>query len=99
MTTTMRTTLLTPTVRLQQNPDILAAPMGEETVMMSMSRNNYYGLDEVGSRVWALLAQPQTLTDLCTALQQEFAVDDETCQREVTTLVQALVAADLVNVG
>jgi hypothetical protein len=46
-----------------------------------------------------LLAQPQTLTDLCTALQQEFAVDDETCQREVTTLVQALVAADLVNVG
>lgn len=94
----MNTITLTPTARLQQNPDILASALGTETVMMSLSRNNYYGLDQVGSRIWELLAQPQTLLDLCTTLQQEFAVDSETCQREVTHFVQELVAEGLVNV-
>ncbi len=95
----MTTTSLPPTARLQQNPDILASAMGDETVMMSLSRNNYYGLDEVGSRIWALLAQPQTIAHLCTTLQQEFAVDAETCQQEVSSFVQQLVDEGLVDVG
>jgi len=95
----MNTITLPPTARLQQNADILASSLGDETVMMSLSRNNYYGLDEVGSRIWELLAQPQTLTQLCTALQQEFAVDAETCQQEVTVFVQQLANEGLVDVG
>jgi len=95
----MNTITLPPTARLQQNADILASTLGDDTVMMSLSRNNYYGLDEVGSRIWALLAQPQTLTQLCTALQQEFAVDAETCQQEVTVFVQQLANEGLVDVG
>jgi hypothetical protein len=95
----MTSTSLTATARLQQNPDILASASGDETVMMSFSRNNYYGLDEVGSRIWALLAQPQTLDHLCTTLQQEYRVDAETCQREVTVFVQRLLDEGLVTVG
>ncbi len=92
------TTYVTPTTRLQRNADIMAAEMGDETVMMSLTRNNYYGLDEVGSRVWALLAQPQSLADLCATLRQEFAVDAETCQQEVAVFAQALVDAGLVTI-
>jgi hypothetical protein len=95
----MNTITLTPNDRLQQNADILASALGDETVMMSLSRNNYYGLDEVGSRIWGLLAQPQTLAQLCTALQQEYVVDTETCQQEVTAFVQQLANEGLVNVG
>lgn len=95
----MNTITLPPTARLQQNADILASALGDETVMMSLSRNNYYGLDEVGSHIWELLAQPQTLAHLCTALQQEYVVDAETCQQEVTAFVQQLADEGLVNVG
>lgn len=94
----MATTFLTPITHLQQNPDTLVAALGDETVMMSLSRNNYYGLDDVGSRIWQLLAQPQTIPLLCTSLQQEFAVDAETCQRDVTIFVQKLVDEGLVAV-
>ena len=78
---------------------MLASALGDETVMMSLSRNNYYGLDEVGSRIWELLAQPQSIAQICTTLQQEFAVDAQTCQQEVTLFVQQLVDEGLVNVG
>ena len=95
----MNTIMLTPTTRLQQNADILASALGDETVMMSLSRNNYYGVDEVGSRIWELLVQPQTLAQLCTTLQQEYVVDAEICQQEVTVFVQQLANEGLVNVG
>jgi hypothetical protein len=95
----LNTITLTPTARLQQNPDILASALGDETVMMSLSRNSYYGLDEVGSLIWELLAQPQSITQICTTLQQEFAVDAQTCQQEVALFVQQLVDEGLVNVG
>ena len=95
----MNTITLTPTTRLQQNADILASALGDETVMMSLSRNNYYGVDEVGSRIWELLVQPQTLAQLCTTLQQEYVVDAEICQQEVTVFVQQLANEGLVNVG
>lgn len=86
----MSTIDLSPTTSLQQNPEILASALGNETVMMSMSRNKYYGLDDVGSRIWELLAQPQTPSELCAALQLEFAVESETCQREVSQFLQQL---------
>lgn len=95
----MTTIFLTSDTLLHQNPDILAAELGEETVMMSMAHNKYYGLDDVGSRIWALLLQPRTLAELCTTLQQEFEVDAETCEREVKVFVERLVNAGLVNVG
>ena len=38
-----------------RNDDIIFSDMGEETVMMSIDKGEYYGLDPVGRRIWELL--------------------------------------------
>lgn len=86
---------ITPRTIVQRNTQIVASDMGDEVVMVSLARDNYYALDEIGARIWALLAQPLAVDDLCAALRQEFEVDEATCLRDVTVLLEKLVTEKL----
>lgn len=44
--------------------DLVSSDLDGEVVMMSIDNGEYYGLDAVGSRVWALLERPQAVSDL-----------------------------------
>jgi hypothetical protein len=62
----------------------------------------YLGLDEVGQRIWDLLATPQTLTQLVAQLTEEYDVSEADCTRDVTAYVTALSGhrlGDLVDVA
>ncbi len=69
-------------------PDCLHADLEGETVMMSVLRGEYFGLNSVGSRVWALLETPQSLEQLCDVLVAEYAVDPVQCRQEVAVFLQ-----------
>jgi len=89
---------ITPRTIVQRNTQIVASEMGDEVVMVSLARDNYYALDEIGARIWARLEQPLAVDDLCAALRQEFEVDEATCLRDVTALLEKLVTEKLVLV-
>ncbi|GAB2974405.1 PqqD family peptide modification chaperone [Nocardioides montaniterrae] len=57
----------------------------------------YLGLDEVGQRIWDLLAAPQTLPSLVGTLTDEYDVSRDDCARDVTSFVQALERHHLVS--
>jgi hypothetical protein len=80
---------------IRRNAEIVAADMGDEVVMVSLKRNNYYGLDEIGGRVWALLEQPSTMRAVCEQLRREYDVDEETCARDVGALLAHMVREGL----
>jgi hypothetical protein len=84
--------------RLSQHPDILAHAVDDETVMMSLERDNYYGLDAIGSRVWGLLTEPRTLPEICETLMSEYDVDAATCRRDVTDFLRQLAEQGLVKI-
>jgi hypothetical protein len=63
-----------------------------ETVLVDLNRERFYGLDEVGGRIWGLLAEGSTVEQVCTALRAEYQVDAETLRRDVTDLVRQLAA-------
>ena len=57
-----------------------------------------YSLNGTAGRVWELTEQPVMLADLCLQMQREFVVEEETCQRDVFTLVTSLHKAGLVQI-
>jgi hypothetical protein len=89
---------LTDQTRISRDADILAHAIDDETVMMSLERDNYYGLDATGSRIWALLENPHTIQELCEALMQEYEVDASTCRRDVEAFLQKLAEQRLVKI-
>lgn len=81
-----------------RNSGLLSTEVDGELVAMSVENGVCYGLNAVGTRIWALIAEPRSIDSLCAQLLQEFAVDAETCRTEVATLIESLRAESLVSV-
>lgn len=69
---------------------LLAATVGEELLMMSPAAGKYFNLNEVGTRIWELLAQPTTVEALVAALTSEYDVDTDTAREQVLEFLAAL---------
>ena len=41
--------------------EVLAQEIGEETVLLGMNSESYFGLDEVGTRIWQLMQEQSNL--------------------------------------
>ena len=78
--------------------NMVDAEIGEGAVILQLQNGQYYGLDEVGVRIWDLLKSPVTVGDIEAVLLKEYDVDPEECHREVVRLVSELMAEGLVEV-
>jgi hypothetical protein len=58
----------------------------------------YYGLNETGARVWSLLQEPRPVHVIRDALVGEYDLDPDRCERDLLALLDALVAAALIEV-
>lgn len=77
--------------KFQRNPDLIAADMNGEVVMMNLERGAYFGLDGVGSRIWALIESAVAPDEIVAALTAEYAVDAETCKADVERFLAELI--------
>lgn len=81
-----------------RHPEVLAAPLGpDETALLGAARENYYGLNGPGTRIWELLEAPRTFDEICTILMDEFDVDVQECRRDTREHLVELVANSLVT--
>ena len=80
-------------------PDVLHQELGGETVLLNLSNENYFGLDEVGTRVWQLLGETHSANAVVTRLIEEYDVSAEQLRTDVARLITELVTAGLVSLG
>jgi hypothetical protein len=81
-----------------RNEGLLSAEVDGELMAMSVERGMCYGLNAVGTRIWALIAEPRSVSDLCAQLRQEFDVEEQECRRDVVDLLEELRAEGLATV-
>jgi hypothetical protein len=77
---------------------VLHQQLDDETVLLELSTETYYGLDEVGTRVWQLLKDHRTIDPIVAALMAEYEVDEGTLRADVERLVGELAAVGLIQV-
>jgi hypothetical protein len=75
---------------ISQIEEIVASDIDGETVMMSIENGKYYGMDDIGSRIWELIEKPIKVSDLIATLLEKFDVDRETCERDVPKFLNEL---------
>lgn len=85
--------------RLTQNPDLITADMDGEKVMMSIASGKYYGINEVGSRIWELLESPASAEEVCRNITGEFEVDEAQCRSDLMQFLGELLANDIVRIA
>jgi hypothetical protein len=82
-----------------QTENLLTSELDGETVLMSLARPSYYGLDATGQRIWMLIAQPRRVGELCEQLVEEYAVDRAACEQQVCAFLTELNKEGLIRIA
>jgi Coenzyme PQQ synthesis protein D (PqqD) len=90
---------MTLTRRLKPSDSVVFRELDGEAVLLNLDTGTYFGLDEVGTRIWLLIEQHGLLEPVCDAIVGEFEVDRETAERDVLNLADALERNGLVQVA
>lgn len=69
-----------------------------ESVILDVRSGVYYGLNEVGARIWNLIQQPKTIAEVADAIAQEYEVEKSQCEQEIMALLTELSASKLIEV-
>jgi hypothetical protein len=79
--------------------DVIFKELDGEAVLFDLQSERYFGLDEVGTRMWHLLTENSDTETILTQLLVEFDVDETTLRQDVTHWIAELVKAGLVTVN
>jgi len=88
---------MTAAIQFVQTEGNLVSNMNDEKVMMSISTGKYYNLGRVGGRIWEIMEQPTTIQNIVVKLIEEFEVEREACESQVTTFVLHLLNEGLLK--
>jgi hypothetical protein len=78
--------------------DQISCDLKGEAAILNLKHGTYYGLDEVGAVVWAMLAEPRRFADLCAAIVDRYEVDPARCAEDLLALLQDLSRHGLVEI-
>ena len=79
------------------SPDVLFQEVSGEVVLLDLASESYFGLDEVGARIWLMLSEGQAVGTVLDKLEAEFEVTREVLERDVAELLVSLLDAGLVR--
>ena len=80
------------------SPDQVSSQLGDESVILNVKTGTYFGLNEVGSRIWSLIQEPTSLDKVIQTLLDEYEVDPGQCESDVLDLIKELINAALIEV-
>jgi hypothetical protein len=75
---------------VSQNPEVVSREVEGELVLLDLESATYFGLNQVGSRVWTLVSELGSLRKVCEAIEREYAVPREQLERDVLSLAREL---------
>jgi hypothetical protein len=87
--------------RLAQRPlqaeGVVTRELDGEVVLLDLSNEEYYSLNDVGSRVWELMDGERTVTVIVDAVVAEYEVERAEVEADVLALLGALADEGLVS--
>jgi len=88
--------------QIRVHPDVVWRDVDGEIVLLNVVTGQYFGLDDVGSRVWLLLQQDKDAGTPVATLQDrilaDFDVDRPTLEADLAALIAQLLEQQLIIV-
>jgi hypothetical protein len=75
----------------------ISCNLSGEAVILNLRTGIYFGLNPVGARVWELLQQPRTVSEIRDLLVAEYEVDSARCEQDLYALVEELASRGLIQ--
>jgi hypothetical protein len=83
--------------RLTPNDAVVAAEVDQQAILLHVDTGVYYGLDEVGTRIWSLLSDGHDTPSVLSTLAEEYDVDPTELHRDVSTFLDRMLELGLIQ--
>ncbi len=81
------------------SPEVLYRELVDESVLLDLKSQRYFGLDEVGTRIWQLVSDLGNAEEVIHAMLDEFDVDETRLRRDLGEFFDKLADAGLIELG
>ena len=88
-------TELTPDTRLSVPTHIVSRLVEDETVLLNLESGFYFGVDQVGQRIWQLVGDGMTLGEIVDAIVAEYEVEPSEAEIDVLEFANTLLEKGL----
>ena len=76
----------------------VSSELGGEVAILGLKTGMYYGLEEIGARIWSLLQEPRTVHDLRDTLVSEYDVEPSLAERDLLAVLGQMASEGLIEV-
>jgi hypothetical protein len=83
--------------RIEISPDVLQQKVDSEVVLLDLRSECYFGLNEVGARIWELLVAEVSMGEIPDVITKEFQVEPRQVRDDLALLVGELLEAGLIR--
>ena len=90
---------MTPSSKITISPNVVSRAVGDETVILDLESGTYFGLDSIGARVWQMMEEGRTLSEICDVMVDEYDVSRETLEQDAVRLASELAAKRLISIA
>jgi coenzyme PQQ synthesis protein D (PqqD) len=77
--------------RVRVPDDVLLSNLQEESVILNLDSERYYGLDDVGTRFLSALNTADSIEAAYTTLRNEYDVDGDVLRQDLLELIETLI--------
>lgn len=84
--------------RVKYSDGQMAADLGGELAILNLKTGIYFGLDEVGARIWSLVNEKRTVREIRDVIMDEYAVDGPRCESDLVRLLTELARHELIEI-
>jgi hypothetical protein len=90
--------MITPHTLVTVSKHQVSCDLAGEVAILNLKNSGYYGLDQVGTRIWQFIGEPRPVSAIRDALVSEYEIDAEQCERDLIELLQSLATEGLVEI-
>jgi hypothetical protein len=76
-----------------------SAEVDGEIVILDLEEGIYYGINQVGARIWEIVQDPTPIEEIVETITDEYDVSHDECSRDVISLLHDLKQKNLVVIA
>jgi hypothetical protein len=78
--------------------DVLISNLQQESVILNLNSERYFGLDDVGTRMLTVLSSSHSIESAYELLLKEYDVDAQSLRHDLTSLIENLLQQGLITI-
>lgn len=79
--------------------EVLVSSLQTESVILNLKSERYFGLDDVGTRMLAILSKSDSIEAAYETLLEEYEVEGDVLRRDLASLIERLINQGVLEIA